>query len=378
MVVTINDLNAQVNVALEFLDSVKGQDLEFSKARYCIVALKEKLNEFAENHKQLEQTVVKLSSKNESNYIKLSRIESEKKELLREKELLESDMDSLRNELTKQLNKLTASVNERERLEGQISNMRCEINGLNKTHKTELEEAKATAKSKSKAAVDREKQKVKKLNGEVTNLKTQIKSYEDTIESMHGKKTVSVEGVTKGVRFFIHEYEVPISLVLRDNVNRMETIGGLPWHIQVMRNNGVSVAAMVSEWLTPIFPMCKDFNEEWDEKNTLVIHAIMMERAKATAKREYTLTLAAKKFTITNHDNFTKEEQDWFKKAKMITLFDAIGLCYPIFAYDIEKANKGITSSQISDLHNKLKSVANGFVAAQEEHFRKAINEAQK
>ncbi|HHJ3076825.1 TPA: hypothetical protein ACPVZG_000621 [Vibrio parahaemolyticus] len=376
MVVTENDLNAQVSVALGFLESMKTQNQEVSKARFCILALKEKLEEFYKVVQQHEELTIQLSKKNENNFIKICSLEKDKDDLEEIKSKLSDEVLKLQQNLETTLNKLSASRSEVDRLKQGIASMRSEINGLNKSHAAALDDAKKSAKEKSKKAIDKEKAKVQALASEVATLRKEKKQLEGEIESIHGKKAASVAGMSEGVRFFIHEYNVPINLVLRDNVNRIRTIGGLPWHFQVMRNNCVSVVAMVSEWLTPVFPMCKDFNEEWNENNTLVVHAMMMEKAKETktATKEYLLTMAAKQATITNDGRLSEQERDWLKKAKMITLFDAVGVVYPIFAYDIEKANSGVTAEQISELHDKIKTIADDFISIQMKKIRDVVS----
>mgnify|MGYP000052718153 CR=1 FL=1 len=376
MVVTENDLNAQVSVALGFLESMKTQNQEVSKARFCILALKEKLEEFYKVVQQHEELTIQLSKKNENNFIKICSLEKDKDDLEEIKSKLSDEVLKLQQNLETTLNKLSASRSEVDRLKQGIASMRSEINGLNKSHAAALDDAKKSAKEKSKKAIDKEKAKVQNLASEVATLRKEKKQLESEIESIHGKKAASVAGMSEGVRFFIHEYNVPINLVLRDNVNRIRTIGGLPWHFQVMRNNCVSVVAMVSEWLTPVFPMCKDFNEEWNEHNTLVVHEMMMEKAKETktATKEYLLTMAAKQATITNDGRLSEQERDWLKKAKMITLFDAVSVVYPIFAYDIEKANSGVTSEQISELHDKIKAIADDFISIQMNKIRDVVS----
>lgn len=376
MVVTENDLNAQVSVALGFLESMKTQNQEVSKARFCILALKEKLEEFYKVVQQHEELTIQLSKKNENNFIKICSLEKDKDDLEEIKSNLSGEVIQLQQDLETALNKLSASRSEVDKLKQNIASMRFEINGLNKSHATALDEVRKSAKEKSKKAIDKEKAKVQTLSSEVAALRKEKKQLEDEIEAIHGKKAASVAGISEGVRFFIHEYNVPINLVLRDNVNRIRTIGGLPWHFQVMRNNCVSVVAMVSEWLTPVFPMCKDFNEEWNEHNTLVVHALMMEKAKETktATKEYLLTMAAKQATITNDGRLSEQEKGWLKKAKMITLFDAVGVVYPIFAYDLEKANNGITAEQISELHDKIKAIADDFISIQMKKIRDVVS----
>lgn len=376
MVVTENDLNAQVSVALGFLESMKTQNQEVSKARFCILALKEKLEAFYEVVQQHKELTIQLSKKNENNFIKICSLEKDKGVLEEIKSKLSDEVLQLQQNLETALNKLSASRSEVDKLKRDIASMRSEINGLNKSHATALDDVKKSAKEKSKKAIDKEKTKVQTLASEVATLRKEKRQLESEIESIHGKKAASVAGVSEGVRFFIHEYNVPINLVLRDNVNRVRTIGGLPWHFQVMRNNCVSVVAMVSEWLTPVFPMCKDFNEEWNEHNTQVVHAMMMEKAKETktATKEYLLTMAAKKAIITNDGRLSEQEKVWLKKAKMITLFDAVGVVYPIFAYDIEKANSGVTAEQISELHDKIKAIADDFISIQMKKIRDVVS----
>lgn len=376
MVVTKNDLNAQIGAALDFLKSVKTQDQEVSKARFCILALKEKLEEFYKVVQQHEDLIIQLSKKNENNFIKICSLEKDKDDIEEIKSKLSDEVMQLQQELETALNKLSASRSEVGKLKKDIASIRSEVNGLNKSHKTALDDARKSAKEKSKKVIDKEKAKVQILADEVATLRKEKKQLESEIESIHGKKAASVAGVSEGVRFFIHEYNITINLVLRDNVNRIRTIGGLPWHFQVMRNNCVSVVTMVSEWLTPVFPLCKDFNEEWDERNTLVVHSMMMEKARETktATKEYMLTLAAKKEIITNDGRLSEQEQGWLKKAKMITLFDAVGVVYPIFAYDLEKANSGITNEQISELHDKIKAVADDFISMQMKKIRDVVS----
>ncbi len=248
------------------------------------------------------------------------------------------------------------------------------------TRRDDLLASKNEAKAKSEDRVNKEKKKIQTLNDEISRLKTIISSleltvseHENTIQGYSGKKACVVNGTVNGVKFFIHEYDVPLSLVLKDNKNRINTINGLPWHIQVMRNNGVAVASMVSEWLTPVFPSSPDFDNYWDERNTQVIHGLMMERAKTTAKKQYMITLAAKKLTITNSDQLSKEEQNWLKKAKMITLFDSVSLCYPIFSVYLERANPDATEQQISDLHDKIKKISESFIDEKMSAFKSVV-----
>lgn len=343
----IYNLSAQVDVALQFLDAYPKDPASIRKAFHSINAIhkiidgvKDELSQLSvqkQENQKLANTITELSNK-----LALLHLSED---------VLNGDVKKLQNKINSLNIDLQKLTNERVGFEKTISTLKRE-------HIKAIEDVKKSSKEKSQKAVQKQRDKVIRLTESEQSLRRQVNELQSILDESFGKEAVTVEGATQGVRFFINLYERRLPMVIRNDAHKIKMLEDVHWHFQVMRNNGVAVIALTTEWLTPIFPTCKDFDNEWLEKNSFVLHALMMERAKESHPLQYKVTLAAKKLKLLNNDLLLDDEKAWLKAAKMESLFDAIGLGFQIFLILIDTAVPSLEYKKAETLFNKLLVIA--------------------
>lgn len=343
----IRKLSAQVAVALEFLNASSSDPASIRKAFHSISAIQKLIeevnNELSQIGAQKQENQKLLDSVADlSNKLSLMRLANN---------VSKTDIEKMRNKMNQLNIDLQKLTSERTELEKTIST-------LKKDHIKAIKEVKEASKEKSQKAVQKQKDKVVHLTEVEQSLRRQVKELQSIVDESFGKEAVSVEGATQGVRFFLHLYERRLPMVIRNDKHKIKMLEDVHWHFQVMRNNGVAVIALTTEWLTPIFPACNDFDSEWLERNSLVLHALMMERAKESHPLQYKMALAAKKLKLLNNDLLLDDEKVWLKAARMESLFDAIGLGFQIFLVLIDTAVPNLEYKKAETLFNKLLEIS--------------------
>ncbi|MFV8387392.1 hypothetical protein ACNO5E_25160 [Vibrio parahaemolyticus] len=162
----------------------------------------------------------------------------------------------------------------------------------------------------------------------------------------------SFPGKSRDVELFVNEFQKPLPISFAGG-----QILASNWHFQVVKNNGVSIFALPSVWLTPILPLSEEFQAEWNPKISEYLTERMVEKAKVSHPEVYKRTLKAKNLPITNDDIFDTNESAALKKAKLITLYDAASTTEIAFNRIVLSANKKLSSEAVVCMYRKVKQL---------------------
>ncbi|MCY9861496.1 hypothetical protein OTK49_03065 [Vibrio coralliirubri] len=343
----VYSMSAQVDVALQFLSSLPADQSDVRKAFHCINAIHDHINVVKSKLSNAEN----LQDENTRLLDSISELSSSLSIMKLSENIHLSDMEKLKNQIQQMDVELKKVTSDRARLDKNITTIKRE-------HLKAIEVVKEASKEKSKKAQKKQADRIARLTESEQGLRRQVKEYKASIDLSFGKEATTVAGANEGVRFFLHLYERRLPMVIRNDKHKIKMLEDVHWHFQVMRNNGVAVIALTSEWLTPIFPSCADFDSEWLETGSIVLHDEMMARAKISHPLQYNITLASKRLKLNECDSLLDADKEWLGAARMTTLFDAIGLGFQIFLILIDTAVPDLKYEKAAELFDKLLKIA--------------------
>ncbi len=230
---------------------------------------------------------------------------------------------------------------------------------------SKLNEKISMEKERSKKLIEKERNKSEKYKIRIASLEKECnelikreRKNSDSIPIQNNR----FPGKSQNVEFFVHEYKSQLQVQLHSN-DFVKPLKNLDWHLQVMRNNGVSIAVTPTVWLMPVLPEFEHFSSEWNPKITVRLHQYFLERAREMQLPEYEYTMAAKQFVITTNMSLSEHEQGILKKCKLISLFDVVSLTYSAFEKTVFKYNKKILNSECTDLRIKIEEISEGLIS---------------
>lgn len=381
------EITANANVAMKqagtLVNELTGDHQHQARILYFVIeAILEKLEALPDSSHRVQALNNQISQLESS----VSLLEQDKEQALDENDKLKASLATLNQDLENAAadrEKLHQADDERQTLEAERDQAINKANGLDgevKKLKSKLAETEkawkakvkttqqradadvSKAKEKSKQAVDKEKEKLRaqkeaydKMVKERNELARDLARYNGSnVQNDHFK------GKSPGVSFFIHEFSSPLKIKILDN-SGISPLDDCQWHYQVMRSNGISVNIGVTEWLSPVIPESDEFKSEWNPAISDRLHELMLERAKETHPETYQRVMAAKGEYITNLDVFDESEQTRLKKAKLISLYDAVSLTKYGFTTKIRAQDPNISDEAVTLLRDKIGDIAREF-----------------